>query len=215
MPELHKSKKGRISNGVNIAVFASGKGTNLQAIIDAVKRGEIKAKLALLISDRPDAYALVRAKEAGIKSLLVERKNFKSREDFDREITKNLEKEEIDLVVLAGFMRLLSVEFVKKYRNKILNIHPALLPSFKGTEGIKDALDYGVKITGPTVHFVDEELDHGPIILQAQVEIEDTDTEETLAEKIHKEEHRIYPQAIRLFVEGRLRVEGRRVKILE
>jgi len=199
---------------MNIAVFASGKGTNFQAIIDACKSGKIKANLALLISERPDAYALMRAKEAGIKSLLLERKNFKSREDFDREITKNLEKEKIDLVVLAGFMRLLSVEFVKKYRNKILNIHPALLPSFKGTEGIKDALEYGVKITGPTVHFVDEELDHGPIILQTAVEVEDTDTEETLTEKIHKEEHRIYPEAIRLFVEGRLKIEGRKVKVL-
>jgi len=199
---------------MNIAVFASGKGTNFQAIIDACKSGKIKANLALLISDRSDAYALMRAKEAGIKSLLLERKNFKSREDFDREITKNLEKEKIDLVVLAGFMRLLSVEFVKKYRNKILNIHPALLPSFKGTEGIKDALEYGVKITGPTVHFVDEELDHGPIILQTAVEVEDTDTEETLREKIHKEEHRIYPEAIRLFVEGRLKIEGRKVKVL-
>ena len=199
---------------MNIAVFASGKGTNLQAIIDAVKQGKIKANLSLLVCDRPDAYALMRAKEAGIKSLLVDRGNFKSREDFDRQILKNLEKEKIDLVVLAGFMRLLSAEFVRKYRNKILNIHPALLPSFKGTQGIKDALEYGVKITGVTVHFVDEELDHGPIILQAQVEVEDTDTEETLTEKIHKEEHRIYPQAIRLFVEGRLRVEGRRVRII-
>lgn len=202
-------------NGMmNIAVFASGKGTNLQAIIDKVKRGEIKAKLALVVSDRADAYALVRAKEAGIKRLLVERKNFRSKEDFEQEIIKGLDKERIDLIVLAGFMRLLSGDFVQRYRNKILNIHPALLPSFKGTEGIKDALEYGVKITGPTVHFVDEELDHGPIVLQATVEVEDADTEETLAEKIHRQEHRIYPEAIRLFVEGKLRIEGRKVKIL-
>jgi phosphoribosylglycinamide formyltransferase-1 len=200
---------------MNIAVFASGKGTNFQAIIDAVKKGEIKAKLALLISDRPDAYALVRAREAGIKHILLERKNFRNKEDFEQEIIRNLEKERIDLIVLAGFMRLLTADFVERYRSKILNIHPALLPSFKGTQGIRDALDYGVKITGVTVHFVDEELDHGPIILQAVVKVEDTDTEETLAEKIHREEHRIYPEAIRLFVEGKLRIEGRKVKILE
>ena len=198
---------------MNIAVFASGKGSNLQAIIDAVKKGEIKANLALVVSDQPDAYALVRAKEAGIKHVLVERKNFQSREDFDREIIKHLEKEKIDLIALAGFMRLLSDYFVEKYSNKILNIHPALLPAFKGTQGIKDALQYGMKITGPTVHFVDQELDHGPIILQAVVKIEDGDSEESLAEKIHKEEHRIYPEAIKLFVEGKIKIEGRRVKI--
>lgn len=199
---------------MNIAVFASSNGTNLQAIIDAIGKGEIKAKLALVVSDRKDAYALVRAEKAGIKRLLVERKKMKDREDFEQEIIRHLEKEKIDLIVLAGFMWLLSEKFVRRYPNKILNIHPALLPSFKGTEGIKDALEYGANITGVTVHFVDEELDHGPIILQAAVKIEDTDTEETLAEKIHKEEHRIYPAAIRLFVEGKLKIEGRKVKIL-
>ncbi len=150
---------------MNIAVFASGKGTNFQAIIDAVKKGTLKANLVLLVCDRPDAYAMVRAKEAGVKTLLLERKDFKNGYDFDREIIRNLEKEKIDLIVLAGFMRLLSAELVRRYRNKILNIHPALLPSFKGTQGIKDALEYGVKISGPTVHFVDEELDHGPVVL--------------------------------------------------
>ncbi len=199
---------------MNIAVFASGEGTNFQAIIDAIRAGEIEVNLTLLICDRPDAYAIVRAKEAGIKHILVERKNFKSRGDFNCEIIKYLEKEKIDLIVLAGFMWLLSEDFVKKYPNKILNIHPALLPSFKGAEGIKEAFNYGVKLTGVTVHFVDEELDHGPIILQKEVVVEENDTEESLAEKIHKEEHKLYPKAIKLFVEGKIKIEGRKVKIL-
>ncbi|MCM8784097.1 MAG: phosphoribosylglycinamide formyltransferase [Candidatus Omnitrophica bacterium] len=200
---------------MNIAVFCSGKGTNLQAIIDAVKQGQIKANLSLVVSDNKDAYALVRAKEAGIKTVFVNPKDFSRREDFEEEIIKNLEKHNIKLICLAGFMRMLSPKFVQKYQNKILNIHPALLPSFKGIYGIRDALDYGVKITGPTVHFVDSKMDHGPIILQSAVEVKDDDTEETLAERIHKEEHRIYPQAIKLFVEGKLKIEGRRVRILK
>ncbi|MCM8779295.1 MAG: phosphoribosylglycinamide formyltransferase [Candidatus Omnitrophica bacterium] len=199
---------------MKIAVFCSGRGTNLQAIIEAVKCGEIKAEIALVISDNRDAYALVRAKEAGIETLVIEPKDFPTRKDFEKEIIKHLERKKIDLICLAGFMRMLSPDFVQRYRNRILNIHPALLPSFKGTQGVKDALEYGVKITGPTVHFVDEKVDHGPIILQAAVEVRDDDTEETLAERIHQEEHRIYPQAIKLFVEGRLKIEGRRVKIL-
>lgn len=199
---------------MNIAVFASGKGTNFQAIIDAVRTGEIKANLTLLICDRPDAYAIARAKKAGIRHILVEPKNFKSAEDFDCEIVKYLEEEKIDLIVLAGFMRILSGGFIKKYPNKILNIHPALLPSFKGAEGIKDALNYGVKITGVTVHFVDEQLDHGPVILQKEVKVEENDTEESLAEKIHKEEHKLYPKAIKLLIEDKIKIENRKVKIL-
>ncbi|MCM8798889.1 MAG: phosphoribosylglycinamide formyltransferase [Candidatus Omnitrophica bacterium] len=200
---------------MRIAVFCSGKGSNLQAIIEAVKRGEIKAELSLVVSDNKDAYALVRAREAGIESVVVEPKNFSTREDFEKKIIEHLEKKKIDLVCLAGFMRMLSPNFVRRYRNRILNIHPALLPSFKGTQGVKDALDYGVKITGPTVHFVDEKMDHGPIILQSAVEVKDEDTEETLAERIHREEHKIYPLAIKLFVEGKLKIVGRRVMILE
>jgi len=200
---------------MNIAVFCSGKGTNLQAIIEAVKRGEIKADLSLVVSDNPSAYALERAKTAGIETVVIEPKNFSTREDFEKEIIKHLERKKIDLICLAGFMRILSPSFVQKYKNRILNIHPALLPSFKGTHGVRDALEYGVKITGPTVHFVDEKMDHGPIILQSAVEVKDDDTEETLAERIHKEEHKIYPLAIKLFVEGKLKIEGRRVRILK
>jgi phosphoribosylglycinamide formyltransferase-1 len=198
---------------MNIAVFCSGKGTNLQAIIDAVKRGKIKANLALVISDQKDAYALARAKNSGVEAVFIDPRNFPLRENFDKEIIKHLERKRIDLICLAGFMRMISNYLVQKYKNCILNIHPALLPSFKGTQGVKDALEYGVKITGPTVHFVDEKMDHGPIILQAAVEVRDTDTEETLAQRIHEQEHKIYPQAIKLFVEGKLEIEGRRIRI--
>lgn len=198
---------------MNIAVLCSGSGTNLQAIIDNVKSGYIPAKIALIVSDNRDAHALERAKKAGIETLVLDKKDFKSREDFDKEVVKNLKAKSVSLVVLAGFMRLLSTYFIKEYKNRILNIHPALLPSFKGTHGIKDALEYGVKVTGPTVHFVDDKLDNGPIILQKAVEVKDDDTEETLLERVHKEEHRIYSEAVKLFVEGRIRVEGRRVII--
>lgn len=196
---------------MNIAVFVSGNGTNLEAVIDAISRGEIKAKIALVVSDNKDAYALVRAKKANIETFVLSPKDFKSREDYDKEIIKELEKRSVRLVVLAGFMRLLSPYFVRQYKNKIMNIHPALLPSFKGTHGIKDAFECGMEMTGVTVHFVDEELDHGPIILQETVSIDGNDTLETLEEKIHKVEHRLYPKAIGLFVEGKLKIEGRKV----
>ena len=146
---------------------------------------------------------------------LVERKNFKTKKDFELEILKALKKENIGLVVLAGYMRMLSGDFIRAYENKILNIHPALLPSFKGTEGIKDAFSYGVKVTGPTVHFVTLDMDAGPVILQSPVKVTEDDTEETLAEAIHEEEHKIYPRAIQLFVEGKLKIEGRKVRILD
>ena len=142
---------------MNIAVLCSGSGTNLQAIIDSTKSGFIPARIALVLSDNKNALALKRAEKAGIETLVLNKKDYKTREDFDKEVTKNLKKRNIELVVLAGFMRLLSSHFIKEYENRIMNIHPALLPSFKGTRGIKDALDHGVKVTGPTVHFVDED----------------------------------------------------------
>ena len=163
---------------MNVAVFCSGNGSNFQAIADAVKRGAVReTTLALMVCDNPQAFALERAKKEGIKSLLVERKNFGSKAEYEAEIIKNLEQEKIDLICLAGYMRLISPEFAKKYKYRILNIHPALLPAFKGAHGIKDALDYGVKVTGVTVHFVDEEMDHGPIILQKHLYISQEDTE--------------------------------------
>ncbi len=199
---------------MNIAVFCSGNGTNLQAIIDAQKKGHIKGELRLVVSDIKGCFALMRAEKAGIKTLLVERKDFKSKKEFEQEISRNLEREKIDLIVLAGYMKLLSADFVKKYKNRILNIHPALLPAFKGTHGIGDAFRYGVKVTGATVHFVTEDMDGGPIILQSPVKVTEDDTEETLGEAIHREEHKIYPRAIQLFIEGRLKIEGRKVRIL-
>ena len=198
---------------MNIAVLCSGNGTNLQAIIDAVKAGRIPARIALVVSDNKDAYALERAKKAGIETLILDKKGFKTREDFDKEVARHLKKKDVKLVVLAGFMRLVSPWLIGEYKNAIINIHPALLPSFKGTRGIKDALEYGAKVTGVTVHFVDEELDGGPIILQKALEVKEDDTEETLLARVHKEEHGIYPEAIKLFVEGRLKIEGRKVKI--
>lgn len=199
---------------MNIAVFCSGNGTNLQAIIDAKASGAIKGEVKLVVSDVPACFALKRAEKAGIKTLVVERKDFKSKKEFEKKILEGLKKEKIDLIALAGYMKMLSGDFINAYKNKILNIHPALLPSFKGAHGIKDAFSYGVKVTGPTVHFVTEDMDEGPAILQSPVTIKENDTEASLAERIHKEEHKIYPKAIQLFIEGRLKVEGRKVKIL-
>jgi len=198
---------------VNIAVFASGRGTNFGAIIKATKLGKIKANLSLLVCDNPKAGAIGRAKRAGIKIALVKREDFTDKKDFEAKIIQHLEENKIDLIVLAGFMRMLSPEFVRRYTGRILNIHPALLPSFKGSRSIKDAFDYGVKITGVTVHFVDEKMDHGPIILQKAVQIQEDDTLESLEKKIHKIEHRLYPQALRLYVEGKLKLEARLVRI--
>ncbi len=198
---------------MNTAVFASGRGTNFGAIIKATKLGKIKANLSLLVCDNPKAGAIARAKRAGIKVALVKREDFTNKKDFEAKIIEHLEENKIDLIVLAGFMRLLTPEFVGRYTGRILNIHPALLPSFKGTEAIKDAFDYGVKVTGVTVHFVDEKIDHGPVILQKAVEIQEDDTLESLEKKIHKIEHRLYPQALRLYVEGKLKAEERKVRV--
>jgi phosphoribosylglycinamide formyltransferase-1 len=191
-----------------LAVFVSGSGTNLQAIIDA-KIWNVE--IAVVLSNNPSAYAIDRAKKHGIPVEIVDHKDYPLREEFEREILMRLGPYNIDLIALAGFMRILSPSFIKSYKNRIINLHPALLPSFPGTHAAKQALDYGVKFTGCTVHFVDEGVDTGPIILQAVVPIYDTDTEDSLLERIHKEEHRIYPEAIRLFAEERLNIEGRRV----
>jgi len=196
---------------MNIAVLASGRGSNFSAIIRAAKKGKIKANLSLLVCDNPKAGAVGRAKRAGVKIAMVRREDFSSRDDFERKIIEHLQQNNIDLVVLAGFMRMLGPELISRYENKIINIHPALLPSFKGAHGIKDAFDYGVKVTGVTVHFVDGQMDHGPIILQSPLRIEKGDTPESLEAKIHKLEHKIYPEAIQLFLEGRLKPLGRRV----
>jgi phosphoribosylglycinamide formyltransferase-1 len=200
---------------MKFAVLISGNGTNLQAIIDAVRAGSIAADLAFVVSDREDAFGLQRAEHAGIKAMVFNPKNYTNRQSVDRDIAAFLKKEEIDFIVLAGYMRILTPFFIKQFPRKILNIHPALLPSFKGAQGIKDAFTYGVKVSGVTVHFVDEKMDHGPIIMQEAVTVEEGDILETLEEKIHAVEHRIYPKAIQLFVEDRLKVVGgRKVEIL-
>jgi len=197
----------------NIAILASGNGTNFEAIAKSVKRGYIRANLKLLITDKENAYVRVRAKKFGVLDLFIDPKKFKDRLDFDRELIKILKKEKIDLIVLAGFMRILSKEFVETFKNKILNIHPAILPAFKGTDAIERAFKYGCKVSGVTVHFVDENVDSGPIILQDIVRINDKMSLKEFEEKIHKLEHKLYPIAIKLFLENRLKIEDRVVKI--
>jgi phosphoribosylglycinamide formyltransferase-1 len=199
---------------MNIAVFASGRGSNFAALVRAVKKGKLKANLSLLVCDNPKAPAIGRARRAGIKVALVKREDFATRDDFEQKIIQYLEENDIGLIVLAGFMRVLGPDLVNRYRDKILNIHPALLPAFKGAHAIKDAFDYGAKTTGVSVHFVDEKMDHGPIILQAPVKIEETDTLESLEARIHKVEHKIYPQAVQLVIVGKLKIEGRKVRII-
>lgn len=191
---------------MNFAVFASGNGGNLQAIISAVRVQKIRASLQLVVSDRADAYALVRARKAKVPTLCLDPKNFETREAFDRAVLVHLKERRIDFIVLAGYMRLFSSHFIHRYPNKILNIHPALLPAFKGTHGIRDAFRYGVKVTGVTVHFIVEEMDAGAVILQEAVAVSPKDTEASLARKIHRVEHRIYPKAIDLFVRGKLKL---------
>ncbi len=194
----------------NVAVFVSGSGTNLQAIIDANIEA---ANIAVVLSNKPDAYALERALNHNIPVEVVDHKEYESRELFEEEIIERLKQYSIDLVVLAGFMRILTSYFVNSYKHRIINLHPALLPSFPGIHTAKQALDYGVKITGVTVHFVDDGVDTGPIILQSVVPVDDNDTEETLLEKVHEEEHRIFPEAVKLFCEDRLSISGRKVII--
>lgn len=198
---------------MNFAVLASGNGSNVQAIIKAVKSKAIKAKLAVVISDKQDAYALVRARKAGVPAVFINPKDFSDRVSFDRALLKCLKEAEIDFVVLAGFMRILSAPFIQAFPNKILNVHPALLPAFKGARAIRDAFDLGVKVTGITVHFVDEEIDNGAVIAQEAVDIKPKDTLAKLEERIHKAEHRIYPKVIGLYAAGKIKVQGRTVKI--
>lgn len=198
---------------INIGVLASGRGTNLQAIIEAVEEGRIEGRISIVISDNRGALALKKAEQHNIEARYINFKEFKDREDYDKEIIKTMKKKKVDLVVLAGYMRILSPFFINVYKNKIMNIHPALLPSFPRLHAQKQAVECGVKVSGCTVHFVDEGVDSGPIILQKAVEVNDDDTEESLTEKILKEEHQIYPRAIQLFCQDRLIIKGRKVII--
>lgn len=198
---------------LTIAMLASGNGSNLQAIIDAIKSGELEARIAVVISDKENAFALERARREGIEALYLNPKGL-SKEEFDDKLAGELNKRGVQLVVLAGFLRLVTKTLLEKYPNKAINLHPALLPSFKGIGAASQALEYGVKVTGCTVHFVDLEMDTGPIILQKAIEIEEDETLESLEARIHEEEHKLLPYAIQLIAEGRVSVMGRKTKIL-
>ena len=198
-----------------IAVLLSGRGSNFRAIYSAIKDGVIQnAEIAVVVSDKKDAKGLLFAKESGLNAIFVDPKDFKDRVSYDLHIVEILKKNGVDLVCLAGFMRIITPEFVTAFENKIINIHPSLLPSFPGLHAQRQALEYGVKVTGCTVHFVDSKVDHGPIIFQEAVPVMDEDTEESLSERILKYEHKIYPEVVKLLVEGRVIIEGRKVRIL-
>ena len=198
---------------LKIGVLASGRGSNFQSIIDERESDRLKADIVLLITDNPSAFAIQRAKKHNIEYSIILPKKYSSRNDFFKEVADELKKKNVELVVLAGFMRIVGKPLIDAFPNRIMNIHPALLPSFPGLHGQKQALEYGVKISGCTVHFVDEGVDTGPIIIQAAVPVFQNDTEETLSERILRFEHKIYPEAIRLFSEGRIEIEGHRVRI--
>jgi len=198
---------------VPIAVLLSGGGTNLQAIIDAIEAKGLDAKIQLVLSNKADAFGLVRAQNHGIPTEILDHKAYTSREAYDQAVVDLLRGRGVELVALAGFMRLLSPVFIKAYSNRIMNIHPALLPSFPGLRVQRTAVEHGVRFSGCTVHFVNEECDEGPIVIQAVVPVFPDDTEESLAARILKQEHRIFPRAIQLYAEGRLHVSGRRVLV--
>jgi len=196
-----------------IGVVVSGRGSNLQSIIDHIAEGKLNVEVAVVVSDHKEAFALERAAKAGIPTAVVERKGCKDKAEFEDKIDAALRDKGAEVVVLAGFMRILTGHFISRWENKIINIHPALLPSFKGVDAQGQAVDYGVKIAGCTVHFVDEGTDTGPIILQKAVPVYDDDTEETLAARILIEEHKALPEAIQLWADGKLTIKGRKVYV--
>jgi len=202
---------------LRVAVLASGRGSNLQAIIDAIEAGQVQARIVAVISNKKDAVALERARKHGIKDLFVDPKPFAgrpdSREAYDRSLLEILQQHDVELVLLAGYMKIVTAVLVNAYANRMMNIHPSLLPSFPGLDVQKKAIDWGCKLAGCTVHFVTEGVDEGPIIIQAAVPILEDDTPDTLAARILVQEHNIYPRAVQLFAGGRLRVDGRRVFI--
>jgi len=199
-----------------IGILLSGRGSNFRAIFEAIQSGFINnARIEVVISNKADAQGLKFAKDSNLNAIFLNPKDFVSRSEYDRKLAEILKNYSVDLVCLAGFMRIVGEEVVNAFENKILNIHPSLLPSFPGLNAQKQALEYGVKITGCTVHFVDTKVDHGPIVLQAAVEVKEDDTVETLSNRILTYEHKLYPYAVKLFVEGKLRVLGRKVQILQ
>lgn len=188
--------------GVNLAVFASGNGSNFSAIVKAIKQGKLKARLVILVCDKPEAFVIKRAQKEKVAVILARREDFASRLDFEAAIIQRLKNYKINLIALAGFMRMLSPGFVKLYRKRIINIHPSLLPAFIGSHAIKDAHGSRARYTGVTVHFVDEEMDHGPVILQKQIKIKSRETLASLERRIHVLEHKLYPEAIKLLING-------------
>ncbi len=198
---------------LKIGVLVSGNGSNLQAIIDTIEAGRLNAGVGCVISNKADAYALQRAKQHGIPAIHLDHRLYASREAYDEALVETLHEFGAGLVVLAGFMRIITPLLLDAFPQAIINVHPALLPAFPGLHAQRQALEYGVKVTGCTVHFVDAGTDTGPIIIQAPVPVLPSDTEETLSARIQTEEHRIYPEAIRLFAEGHLKVEGRKVTV--
>ena len=197
-----------------LGILCSGRGSNMQSIMAAIESGQIKAEIGIVLTDKPAASALQVASEAGIKSVCVNRKACSTQQEFEEKLVAELKAANVTLVVLAGFMRILSPYFVEAYRHRILNIHPSLLPSFGGAHAHRDVLAYGTKVSGCTIHFVDEGMDHGPIILQDTVPVLDDDTEDTLAARVLTKEHILYPKAIELFVDGRLElIDDRHVRI--
>jgi len=198
---------------LKVGVLVSGRGTNLQSIIDNIEKEELPAEIAIVISNVEGAYALERAEKHNIKTTVIDHKGYKSREEFEKVLIEVLKNEGTELVCLAGFMRLLSPFFLNTFKYRVMNIHPALLPSFPGVHAQKQAFDYGVKVSGCTVHFVDEGTDTGPIILQEAVKVLDDDTEESLSKRILEKEHILYSKAINLFAKGKLEVIGRKVLI--
>lgn len=198
----------------SLAVCCSGEGTNFQAILRAIRSGKLKARVAVMVTDSARAFAIERALAARVKAVVIDPRRFRSRQAFDRMLARVVGRAHARLIVLAGFMRLLSPWFVRRYRNRILNIHPALLPAFPGTHAVRDALVHGAKVTGVTVHFVDEQVDHGPIILQKAVTVQPGDTERSLLERIHRVEHQLYPQAIQWVLQGKVKMAGRKVTLV-
>jgi len=196
-----------------VGLLISGRGSNMVAVVEAMRAGRVAADPAVVVSNVPDAAGLQRAAAWGIPTAVVDHRTIKPRAEHERRVVELLEQHRVDLVCLAGYMRLLTPYMVRRFPQRILNIHPSLLPAFPGLHAQRQALEYGVKATGCTVHFVDEQCDHGPIVLQATVPVHDDDDDETLAARILEQEHRIYPEAVRLFFEGRVDVRGRRVHI--
>ena len=196
-----------------LGVLISGRGSNLQAILDAIAEGRLDARVGVVVSNQADAQGLERAEKAGVPTAVVSHQDYDSREAFDEAVLAQLKNHNVDIVCLAGFMRILSSVLVRAFPSRILNIHPSLLPAFLGLHAQRQAVEHGAKVSGCTVHLVDEELDHGPILLQAPVPVEEGDSEESLSARILEQEHKLYPVAIQLILDGKVRVDGRRAAI--